>query len=198
MTDAISDAEVSRRARTLAATIEPIAGQVYFSPECHRNYERLGFPPSPGTTSDGVALPEGGAYFTSRGSVMGQVPGDVVAAAFAVFNPAVVVPLVTQGWTITDASTICDARTEGAVAQLSRILGDGPAGVDRAVELLGHAVEPLRPEGKPLYSGVRSLGLPGDPLADAWRLTDLCGSSVAMRTRRPGPAPAWTPRRSGS
>lgn len=42
--------EVSAKARRLAAAIEPIAGQVYFSPECHKAYEALGFGPSPGTT----------------------------------------------------------------------------------------------------------------------------------------------------
>jgi hypothetical protein len=39
--------------------------------------------------------------------------------------------------------------------------------------LLQKAVAPLRPEGKPLYAGLLSLGLPGDPLADAWRLADM-------------------------
>ncbi|MEY2591579.1 MAG: hypothetical protein QOJ67_3563, partial [Acidimicrobiaceae bacterium] len=37
---------------------------------------------------------------------MGQVPGQVVASAFAVFNPAAVVPAVDYGWTLTDAPTI--------------------------------------------------------------------------------------------
>ena len=37
-----------RRARTLAATLEPVIGQVFFSPECHAAYEKLGFAPSPG------------------------------------------------------------------------------------------------------------------------------------------------------
>jgi len=72
--------------------LEPVAGQVYFSPECHAAYAVLGFSPSPGTLGGGVQLPDGPAYFTSRGSVMGQVPGQVVAAAFAVFNPDAVVP----------------------------------------------------------------------------------------------------------
>ena len=75
-------------ARRLAAAIEPFVGQVYFSPECHAAYAALGFNPSPGD-ANGVALPDGAAYFTSRGSVMGQVHGTVVAAAFGVFNPAV-------------------------------------------------------------------------------------------------------------
>ena len=43
----------------------------------------------------------------------------------------------------------------------------------RAGELLARAVAPLRPEGRPLYAGLASLGLPGEPLADAWRLSDM-------------------------
>ena len=42
----------------------------------------------------------------------------------------------------------------------------------RARELLLRASEPLRPEGRPLYAGLRSLGLPGTPLADMWRAAD--------------------------
>jgi hypothetical protein len=34
-------------------------------------------------------------------------------------------------------------------------------------------VEPLRPEGKPLFAGLQSLGLPGDPMGDMWRLADM-------------------------
>ena len=56
-------------------------------------------------------MPDGPTYFCSRGSVMGQVPGELIAAAFAVFNPEAVVPSVAHGWTLTDAATICDART---------------------------------------------------------------------------------------
>jgi len=160
-------------ARRLSATIEPFVGQVYFSPECHQEYVGLGFGPSPGATSNGVQLPDGPAYFCSRGSVMGQVRGEVIAAAFAVFNPAAVVPAVTYGWTLTDAATIEAARTHGAVGQLVRILGEKPDGIDRATELLTRATDPLRPEGKPLYAGLRSQGLPGDPVGDAWRLADM-------------------------
>ena len=34
------------------------------------------------------------------------------------------------------------------------------------------ATADLRPEGRPLYAGLRSLGLPGTPMGDAWRLAD--------------------------
>lgn len=159
-------------ARAVATVLEPFAAQVYFSPECHTAYEGLGFSPSPGQGA-GVALPDGPAYFCSRGSVMGQVPGELIAAAFAVFNPAAVVPAVTYGWTLTDAPTICAARTAGAVAQLVRILGAEPDGLARVTELLARATERLRPEGRPLYAGLRSLGLPGDPMGDGWRRADM-------------------------
>lgn len=158
--------------RSLAAALEPVTGQVYFSPECHANYERLGFAPSRGEFN-GVMAPDGPAYFTSRGSVMGQVPGDVVAAAFAVFNPAVVVPAVTHGWSLTDAPTICAARDDGAIAQLVRVLDDSPGGAETARDLLRRAVEPLRPEGRPLFAGLRSLRTPDSLLGEMWRLGDM-------------------------
>jgi hypothetical protein len=152
--------------------LEPVAGQVYFSPEAHTAYAELGFNPSPGATRHGVALPDGPAYFASRGSVLGQVSGEVVAAAFGVFNPAAVVPAVQWAWTKVDAATICAARTRGGVAQLARVLGHTPDGLNRATELLVRAVEPLRPEGKPLFAGLVGQGMPGDPLGDMWRLAD--------------------------
>ena len=158
-------------ARELAASLEPFVGQVYFAPEAHRAYEALGFGGSPAEIR-GVSMPDGPAYFCSRGSVMGQVPGELIAAAFAVFNPEIVVPAVSYGWTKTDAPTICAARTRGAIGQLHRVLGDEPAGRDRALELLRVATSPLRPEGRPLFAGVRSLDEPDDPLGAAWRLGD--------------------------
>ncbi|PRC53180.1 hypothetical protein C6A85_55145, partial [Mycobacterium sp. ITM-2017-0098] len=65
-----------------------------------------------------VAFPDPSAYFTSRGSVMGQVSGAVVAAAFGVFNPETVVAGVAFGWSLTDADTMCAARDSGAIGQL--------------------------------------------------------------------------------
>jgi hypothetical protein len=163
---------MSARARALGAALEPFVGQVYFSPECHRAYGHLGFAPSPGEMN-GVAMPEMVSYFTSRGSLMGQVPGEVVAAAFAVFNPLVVVPAVTTGWTITDAATVRAARRDGAVAQLERILGGSPEGIARVRQVLGRAVAVLRPEGRPLFAGALSCPVPGTDLGAAWHFGDM-------------------------
>jgi hypothetical protein len=167
----IADDEVGTRARALGGALEPVIGQVYFSPECHRGYEALGFGGSPVELA-GVAMPDGPAYFCSRGSVLGQVSGELIAAAFAVFNPDVVVPSVQLGWSRTDAKTIGAARTEGAIGQLRRVLGDEPSGLARATALLTRATDRLRLEGRPLFAGLRSLGLPGDPIGDMWRLGD--------------------------
>jgi hypothetical protein len=113
------------------------------------------------------------SYFTSRGSVMGQVPGELVAAAFGVFNPKTVIKGVNHGWSLTDARAICAARDAGAVAQLVRIVGTEPEGVERANALLARATEKLRPEGRPLYSGMASLDLPDEPIGAVWRRADL-------------------------
>ena len=158
-------------ARALASAVEPFSAQVYFSPECHGAYQALGFDPSPGKIGE-VGLPDMSAYFCSRGSVLGRVPGEVIAAAFGVFNPQVVVPAVRHGWTLVDAPTIEAARTEGAIAQLRRVLGDEPAGLSRALELLRRATDGLRPEGRPLYAGLLSQAVPDDPIGAAWRLAD--------------------------
>ena len=163
---------ISRVSRRLRDVLEPFAGQVYFSPECHAGYEKLGFGPSPHRTGD-VALPDGAAYFTSRGSLMGQVPGEVVAAAFGVFNPAVVKPAVSFGWGLTDAATICATRTDGAVAQLERILGAEPEGLARVTDLLRRLTTDLSQPGRPLFSGVAAQSPPSTPLGEAWWLADM-------------------------
>ena len=167
----MDEAELSAKARRLAAVIEPFAGQVYFSPECHTEYAGLGFSPSP-REMNGVALPDGPAYFCSRGSVLGQVPGQLVASAFAVFSPSAVVLAVTFGWSITDAATIGRARTEGAIAQLTRILGPAPAGVERVRDVLDRASRSQPVAGKPLYAGVLAQEVPSSPLGAAWCFAD--------------------------
>lgn len=159
-------------ARRLAAALEPIAGQAQFAPECHRAYQALGFGPSSGTVG-ATQLPDRSAYFTARGSVMGQVPGTLVAAAFGVFNPALVVPLVQEGWQRTDAATIWAARQGGAVAQLRRLADPDPSTAGRIAELLLQAAEPLPLAGRALFAGQRAIELPDEPVARLWRAADL-------------------------
>ena len=166
--------EVSpRKSRTLAAVLEPVIGQVFFAPECHAAYAELGFAPSPGQAGL-VHLPDGPAYFTSRGSLLGQVRPGVVAAAFGVFKPEIVSAGVTLGWSLTDASTIFNARRDGAVAQLERVVGPAGDDVVRAAELLERAITPLSVAGRPLFAGLRSWwDDPTDPWTRLFHLGDM-------------------------
>jgi hypothetical protein len=162
-----------RKSRNLAAALEPVVGQVYFSPECHAAYAQLGFAPSPGLLGL-VALPDGPAYFTSRGSLLGQVRPGVVAAAFGVFKPDIVSAGVTLGWSLTDAPTIFADRRAGAVAQLERVLGAPDDRVDRTSALLERAVAPLGVEGRALFAGLRSWwDDPTDPWTRLFHLGDM-------------------------
>ena len=168
----MSSSTLSARARRLGGALEPVIGQVYFAPECHERYVELGFGPSPGEFN-GVAGPDGPAYFTSRGSLLGQVPGQVVAAAFGVFDPQVVVPSVAHGWTLTDAATICAARDAGALAHLERQLGTDPNGLDAVGDALERAAASVRVEGRALTAGITALPVPDHPLGRVFRFGDL-------------------------
>jgi hypothetical protein len=158
--------------RRLGGALEPVIGSVYFAPEAHQEYVALGFDPSPGEMN-GVAAPDGVAYFTSRGSLMGQVPGTVVASAFAVFNPAAVVPSVSAGWSRTDAPTIREARDRGALGQLLRVLGKAPDGLGEVEGLLNRAVARLDVTGRPLAAGVQALEPADHPLGALFRCGEL-------------------------
>jgi len=156
----------------LLEVLEPIAANIYFAPEAHAEYERLGFGPSP-AARNGVAYPDGIAYFTSRGACLGTVPGAVVASAFGVFNPDVVVGAVAEGWKRAGRDQILAARQTAAVASLRRLLGDEPAGLGRATELLRRGADAADVAGRALFAGLRSLGWPGEPMANFWRAADL-------------------------
>ena len=138
---------------------------MYFAPEAHAAYEALGFAGSP-VSQDGVARPELKSYFTSRGACMGQVPGEVVAAAFGCFNPKVVVPAVAAGWQITSREAVLQAREQGAPRRQ-------PEGLGRVIDLLRRAADAAPWAGHPIYSGLRSLGFPSHPLGVMWRAADL-------------------------
>ena len=164
--------DFDENARRLRNAVEPVAAGVYFAPEAHTAYAELGFAGSP-ITQNGVARPDLKAYFTSRGACMGQVAGEVVAAAFGCFNPKVVVPAVEAGWQIANREAVLEARERGATAMLRRVLGDQPEGLGRVTDLLRRAGDAAPWEAHPIYGGLSSLGFPGHPLGDLWRAADL-------------------------
>jgi Helix-turn-helix family len=160
-------------ARLLASALEPIAGQAQFVPDCHANYVALGFAPSPGMAGM-TALPDKASYFASRSAVMGDVGPELVAAAFAMLNPDVIVPLAKRGQELADAATMWRARLDGAAAQLRRILGPEPVGAAWVTEPLLRAADDL-PLSGPVVLPCR------------WRLPHPVG---AFHVHRPVTTPA--------
>jgi hypothetical protein len=154
------DDRVRRLSRRLRDLVEPIAANVYFAEEAQKEYADLD-----------LNYPQG--YFSSRGACMGQVPGEVVAAAFGVFYPPMVTQFVDDAWAKTDSPTVLDARQRGATAALQRILGVEPDGAERATELLRRLADACTNAGRPLFSGLASLDRPGDVVGDLWRAADL-------------------------
>lgn len=162
-----------RLIRRLRDLIEPLAASVYFAPEVHAAFERLGYGPSSGEFN-GVQGPNGVAYFTSRSACLGEAPGEVVTAAFGVFSPAVVVPAVREGWTVASRDDLLGARLSGQQAFLRRVFPAGTVEVSRATELLNQAATGCQHAGRPLYAGLHSLAGPtGDPYGDLWKAADL-------------------------
>jgi hypothetical protein len=159
----VDAATIRTNSRRLWNLIEPIASSIYFAPEAHANYSKLGL--------EGF----GEGYFTSRAACMGEVSGEVVTATFAVFNPAIVIPPVETGWTKTDAASVLAAREDGAITSLTRMLGGlaKPDDLARATEIMRAAGEKAAFSGRPLYAGLRSIGFPGDPVGDMWRAADV-------------------------
>ena len=155
----ITDDEVRRISRRLRDLIEPLAANVYFAPEAQENYKALGLSYIP-------------SYFRSRSACMGDVVGEMVVAAFGVFNPAIVLPAIEEGRKVS-VDDILHARQRGAIAALQRILDGVPDGAARATELLRRAGDACTCEGHAIYAGLRSLGFPGDPMGDLWRAADL-------------------------
>ena len=120
-----------------------------------------------------MARPELKSYFTSRGACMGQVPGEVVAAAFGCFNPKVVVPAVGAGWQVTSREAILAARERGATEMLRRVLGEQPEGLGRVTSCC--AVPPTRLRGRAARSTgdcARSAS-PATRWVTMWRAADL-------------------------
>lgn len=168
----MANMDTAHAERRLGGALEPVIGSVYFSPECHENYVELGFGPSP-MTRNGVALPDGAAYASSRGALLGDARGVVVAAAFGVFEPDGIAAAVDHGWSLTDAASALHARESGAIAQLERILGPDPAGRTRVEELLRRAVDNLATGPRVLAAGAADAPVADHPLGLIFRCGDV-------------------------
>jgi hypothetical protein len=153
--------------RRLRDAIEPIATICWWSEPAYDAYAALGLDFLQG-------------YVWSRGCVLGEPDGGVVAAAFGVFEPGLVGQLYDAARAACGLADIRAAREAGAVTALRTALGPP----ERAAEVTGalrRAAEAMDTAGRPLFAGLAGLPWPADELGQLWHacvmLRELRGDS---------------------
>jgi hypothetical protein len=120
------------------------------------------------TYAKGAGLGFGGLdfYARGRGGVLGEVDADVVAAAFAFFEPAHLRGQWEQGTAVMPAADAA-AAWAGACHEWAEehVADDVPGG--RLGELLDRVVGAARPACAAVFSGWRALPVPDGPAAHA-------------------------------
>ena len=114
-------------------------------------------------------------YFAGRSAPLGQVPAEVVHAAFYSFTEREVARHVPKVWDTTTPEAAHAARQRGCVAALRRILGDlvGTSRLGSAADLLARASTSAPTNGRVMYAGLRSLPVPEEPVARLWHAANM-------------------------
>ena len=153
--------------RRLRDAIEPIATICYWSEPAYDAYAALGLDFLQG-------------YVWSRGCVLGEPDGSVVAAAFGVFEPGLIGQLYDAARATAGLADIRAARETGAVTALRTVLG-APEQVAEVTGALRRAAEAADTAGRPLFAGLAGLPWPADELGQLWHacamLRELRGDS---------------------
>jgi hypothetical protein len=144
-------------ARRLRDAIEPLAMHVVWSKPVN---ERL--------AEHGLNFLT--AYVWGRAAPMGEPVAPLVASAFAAFEPGLITDLYEEGRGKLGRDELLRVQEEATVESLRGILGGAEGAVAEVVTALRRGVEAADGTGRPLFSGVRSLGLPADPFGQLWRL----------------------------
>lgn len=103
-------------------------------------------------------------YVAGRGGTLGDVPADVVTAAFVYFEPAGIREVWDRSGRVSTRAAAATEFSTCAHEWARAHLDDGPD-YRRAAELLGRVVEGASPAGAPLFAAWRSLDEPSDAKA---------------------------------
>ena len=114
---AVSDEGASQTARRMWTLTEPVHAVTYFAAEARASFEAAGL----------RGFWRG--YFAGRSAPLGAVTAAPVTASFFTFAPSMVSRALPGVWDLITPAGALQAREEGAVAALSRLL----AGLDEAV-----------------------------------------------------------------
>ncbi len=140
-------------ARRLRDACEPVAMHAVWSQQTNERLAQLGL--------DFLT-----SYVGGRGASLGEPAGAVVAAAFAWFEPSLVITLWEAARSAVAHDRLVQARDESTVASLRDVLaGEDPGEV---ASLLADAAEAADGMGRPLFSGRRADGRPADAVHRLW------------------------------
>lgn len=114
-------------------------------------------------------------YFAARAAPLGAVGPEVVTAVFHGFPFEAVARSLPDAWSYAAPARAWDARRDGSVAALQRVLGASAAGSDVAMvaDLGRRVVAAARYDGRALAAATAGMAWPDDPLAVAWQVATV-------------------------
>jgi len=179
-------AALKEASRSIASWTGAMAQSAYFAGECHEAYAALGFENPIAGEWRGRLVSDPITFHATRAALLGEVPALVAAAVFPHMSPALIERAVTRRTELCDADTLVEVRQQAAVAQLRRLLGERPAGVEQLATIVRTACDAADVGGRPFAAALLALGWTGDPLADAWH-----GAEVLRELRGDAHVSAW-------
>jgi hypothetical protein len=111
-------------------------------------------------------------YVWGRAAALGEPSAGLVIAAFGVFEPTSLARTYEAARAKASRAAVLACRQQGASESLAEILGSSSE-VGWIAERLLDVVVGLDATGRPLFSGLRDLPVPGDSYGRLWRATDL-------------------------
>lgn len=111
-------------------------------------------------------------YFAGRAAPLGEAGPEVVAATFHGFPLTAVARSLPDAWTYATPTAAWDARREGSVAALRRILG-ADVDVAEVAALAQRAALAARHEGRALSAATAAMSWPDEPLAVLWHAATI-------------------------
>lgn len=143
-------------ARHLWTLFEPLHAVTYFTAEPRAAFEAAGY----------RGFWRG--YFAGRSAPLGLAPAAVSTALYAGFAPSMVGRAIPSIWDLAPPEAALEARLDGSVAVLGRLLAGVP-GIEETADLLREVARGAPTGGRALGAANASLPWPEEPLAELWQ-----------------------------
>jgi hypothetical protein len=110
-------------------------------------------------------------YVWGKAAVLGEPPAEVVVSVFPDHEPGLITAAYAEARRQCGRAGMMAAREEATIESLAEVLG----GIDvtPVVRALRRGADAADGTGRVLFSGLRSLGWPDDPVGQLWRACDL-------------------------